>query len=908
MHRFAVVDIEATGAQIGAGEEMIQIACVVIEESQIVHTFQTLVNPAKTISPYITDLTGISDEDVEDAPFFEEIGPLLYHMLEDSVFVAHNVAFDFNFLNEHFERMGHPMLDIPRMDTVELTQILFPTLSSYHLGDICESLDIPIENAHNALSDAEATANLWMKLIQKACQLPTHTLTQLNKYGSYLIYETGLFFEYCLSAQSGEEIDESKYIQIGQLVIRRLDITSNKQEELVQSYTDLKKEFLNQYDIRHGQLEMMDAIHDYLNHDARSHLAIEASSGIGKSIGYLLPILSARDRKPTLVSTYTTHLQEQLISESIPMLDTISQQPIRVAVLKSLRHYLSLSRLSTLLKDISLDTSSCFPLMQVLVWITETETGDLDEINRGKYAEQSFWDEIFILPGETVMPMWRAYDFANQRNVRLEQADIIITNHAYFCHHFLDLRENIGEFNIVFDEAHHLMSSMYQQFYFTYSLKDWLQCLTKIANALMIEDDMKSLMLDDFLLESTYSSRLILDTQVKLLTEMATLFQLQLKDVYRSDDQQIIEISETDWSLAMKKLTKQIYHTQEKLISEITQLIETCRYQMNDSWTMDDLSYVDQLIEVKDYLENVNQALDFLLSGRELTEAFLTYSNEQDDFSFKVYKNHFSHQWHEKFRQVNHVIYTSGTLSYENSIEYFSRLMHVVHLQLVQIDSPYNYAKQLRVYIPSVGINPKSQSKVTLAKRIATMTSLIAAGAHLKLVIMQNSHEEVSRLYEELTQLDSLNDYRIIAQNSGGFPAKIIRSYRKSKAAILIGTVDFFEGIDLPNDQLDVIILCRLPFEAPDQLYVQQRQAIAQISGDQAFYKDLLPQMIFKLKQAMGRLLRTEKDRGAMIILDERFWSADYSSQIRKSLPKDMIIQQMPCEEMKANIEDFLKR
>lgn len=910
VHRFAVVDIEATGAKIGAGEEIIQIACMIIENDTIVHTFDTLVNPDKMITPYITELTGISNECLKDAPYFDEIAPLIYSLLQDSIFVAHNVAFDYYFLSEHFERLGYPPLDMPSMDTVEVTQILFPTLPSYHLADICQSLSIPLERAHDALSDVQATADLWFRLVDKGRSLPSHTLSQLIYYGKYLINQTGQFFTFCQDLKEEKQELSDEHLIIDDLLIRQPQkYDSHQVEEKRITYEELKSSFLKKYTYRPGQIEMMDCVHQYLSDDesSGSQLVMEATAGIGKTLGYLLPAISNYAYQPIIISTYTKHLQKQLIDDALPFLEKILDYPVRICLMKSLRHYLSLSRLASLKRTIRPNQSESFSLMQILVWLTQTQTGDLDEINRGKYAQNSLWDQIGITPGEMVLPQWQGYDFAQQRAIRLEHADVIITNHAYFCHHLFDLKGLFKKMIVIFDEAHHLPAMIYRQLYFSYSLQDWQTLLENLTEHINIKQSIDGLMLSDSLIIHSPLKSAELVTKIELLLEMIAVFEVQLKEHYLPNQNEQWQGKISEWPLTVKKLVKQIISIQSQVIIRLEEGADHYRHNVQADWTIEDLSFIDQLNEILKQLTLINQSLKSLIQKREMTTLYLSYTKEEQNIYLKLYKNNFKHEWHQQFQSLNPVIYTSGTLTVDGRIDYFSQMIGIKELKLKIINSNYNYSKQTQIIIPDKGINPKKQSKKSLIKFTANWIEAVAKSASYKMIIVQNSREDVQLLAEALSEREALAHCSVFNQCSAQHPEKMIQSFKQTASGIFIATIDFFEGVDLPGQALDLIILPRLPFESPDQIDVQQRQALAQISQDQVFECDLLPQMIFKLRQMFGRLIRSEDDRGVLIILDERFWRAKYSDIIRQALPENLEIWSTSPDQIIEQLTLFFK-
>lgn len=160
---YAIVDIETTGSQV-SGSGITEVAILIHDGIAIIERYETLINPQKPIPYFIQGLTGISNEMVWDSPRFHEVADKIYSLLEDRVFVAHNVNFDHSFLKHHFELAGYS-LNVSKLCTVKLSRKIKPGLASYSLGKLCDALSIPLVNRHRAMGDAEATAMLFSKLI-----------------------------------------------------------------------------------------------------------------------------------------------------------------------------------------------------------------------------------------------------------------------------------------------------------------------------------------------------------------------------------------------------------------------------------------------------------------------------------------------------------------------------------------------------------------------------------------------------------------------------------------------------------------------------------------------------------------------------------------------------------------------
>ena len=197
--RYVVVDLEATST--GSKAKIIQVGIVVIENGEIVDQYGTDVNPHEPLDSHIKELTGLTDQRLAVAPEFSQVAGRIFELVKNGVFVAHNVQFDANLLAEYLFFEGYE-LRTPRVDTVELAQVLYPQFEKYNLGILCQELGIKLDHAHTALSDAQATAELLLFMRQKLFQLPKGLLETLLNLADNLLYETYLVIEEVYQRQS----------------------------------------------------------------------------------------------------------------------------------------------------------------------------------------------------------------------------------------------------------------------------------------------------------------------------------------------------------------------------------------------------------------------------------------------------------------------------------------------------------------------------------------------------------------------------------------------------------------------------------------------------------------------------------------------------------------------------------
>src|SRR5690606_14690121 len=225
------------------------------------------------------------------------------------------------------------------------------------------------------------------------------------------------------------------------LALRKKNVSfeqKNHRERFDYAHTSDEKAalFTPHFELRDTQIRMMDTIQETLTGEITEHIAIEAPTGIGRTFGYLFPaVFHASSEKPIVVSTYTTLLQQQLFYKDIVQLQKIIPFPIQAAMLKGKSHYIHLSKFDSLLQKPVTQKLEAIYQMKVLVWLTQTETGDLDELNLTSY-DQPFWNKVRHRGwlGNETEDEWYEEDFYLHAKKLVQHAGIIVTNHAYLCH------------------------------------------------------------------------------------------------------------------------------------------------------------------------------------------------------------------------------------------------------------------------------------------------------------------------------------------------------------------------------------------------------------------------------------------------------------------------------------------
>ncbi|WP_342976310.1 bifunctional DnaQ family exonuclease/ATP-dependent helicase [Streptococcus constellatus] len=444
--KYAVVDLEATSASSNA--KIIQVGIVIIENSQIVKTYETDVNPHEKLTSHIRQLTGLTDKRLRKAPDFSQVAREIYELIEDAIFVAHNVKFDANLLAEALFGEGFELVT-PRVDTVELAQVFFPMFEKYNLGILCEQLDIPLKHAHTAIADASATATLFLKIQEKIQKLPKELVEYLLTFSNSLIYESRLAIEDAFDHMSDFTCHD---------LVKRQGIFLRKSKKIKKA-RKLSKNFqhnINLLDLeeRKEQDEFAHAVEQALKSHQSSFL--QAQTGLGKTYGYLLPALG-QTSKQILVTVPTKVLQDQIVANEGQNLEQIFH--ISLHSLKSPANYLKLDFFYDSLQQVDDNRLVNRCKMLLLVWLTETESGDLDEIGQ-RHRYQTYLQQVLHDGKLSKKSHFWDTDFWQKGQEKSKRSRVLVTNHAYFLTRLEDDKSIVENRLLIVDEAQKLFLAL----------------------------------------------------------------------------------------------------------------------------------------------------------------------------------------------------------------------------------------------------------------------------------------------------------------------------------------------------------------------------------------------------------------------------------------------------------------
>lgn len=471
-NKYAIVDLEATSASSTAC--IIQVGIVIMQNGLVIDEFASDVNPHQELDDHIVHLTGITDQQLSQAPDFSEIARTIFELIEDCIFVAHNVKFDANLLAEALFLEGFE-LRTPRVDTVELAQVFYPTLEQYKLSYLSQVLNLDLAQAHTAIEDARATGQLLFHLMDKIASLPRQTIDMLLDFSDNFLFESELVIRDAVKGKPNSLSKEYVMLEESGIVLRR-PLTYMSERELSKDF-DTNIALLG-LESRSKQEEFAKTVRRELDNTDIS--MIQAQTGIGKTYGYLLPLLAQEDVDKVVVAVPTKLLQNQIMSKEAKALAEVFN--INFHSLKGPTNYIKLDAFyHTLLRQDSNRLINRYK-MQLLVWLTETETGDLDEIKQ-KQRYMAYFDEIKHDGKLKEDSLFAGYDFWKQSYQKGQEARVVVTNHAYLLTRMEDDHDFVRGKTLVIDEGQKMVLALEQFSRHQVNLTTLLQHIHRILDS-----------------------------------------------------------------------------------------------------------------------------------------------------------------------------------------------------------------------------------------------------------------------------------------------------------------------------------------------------------------------------------------------------------------------------------------
>lgn len=930
MNKYVIIDLETTGNSVDAGDRIIEVGIVTIEHDEITNSYSTFINPGKEVPSFISSLTTITNEDVAGAPHFYEKAVEITDYFSDAYFIAHNVPFDLNFLNNELAQYGFKKLTNPTIDTVELARILYPQAPSYQLERLADYLNLNHERPHRALADATVTAQLFLAMKKKLQSLPFETISHLlrleNQFHSDLYHLLKRTYEHLIKhGKSHEQMTTYR-----SLAIKKVDAIDEKQEAIDLPFgfflddlyeTDgLLATTKNNYEYRQGQREISEVI--YHAFQKKNNALIEAGTGIGKTLAYLTTALyhSMKEKRRVVISTYTVHLQTQILDE-VAQLNDLLPFPFTVSLLKGKSRYLSLERFDQVLNETDYENNNYDATLtkaMLLIWLTETDTGDIDELQLSVNGEAFFKrvsaesDELNDLHDEL-----RNYCYYERALRQAEHANVIVTNHALLC---ADIHQNYHLLpaydDVIIDEAHHLTRVVtnyfgvdidYSTIHYTYNKVSGTDSNGWINDHLVNRQDIYTFLEVNRRWSDTWSL-------VKQLTD--DIFDQLYTYVMNEQTNEMNDVGKIECTLRQSFLKNDsLMSLTNQLFNQLTDLTQTLHDMKSFMRTRNDEAeryiYRQQLIELVNKLRaffatHDDKRVYWLSCDEKSGKSSMTLRSEQVDVS------HFLRE--HLFSKKESVILTSATLTTrKDSFTYLmDRLgLHASHTLTKQIESPFSLKDQMKLLIPNdfplLTDTNEDEYIYAVAEAILSLATITKG----RMLVLFTSYRMLSKthfLLKEIMELHETHDFMLISQGiSSGSRSRLKKNFQMFERAILLGTNSFWEGFDVPGSQLSAVVITRLPFQRPNHPTFLAEKQLIESEEKNSFVQLALPDAMLRFKQGIGRLIRSQSDRGVVFVCDKRLVEANYSKSFIDSIGDIPIYNELTSQLLQRAEQTFIR-
>jgi ATP-dependent DNA helicase DinG len=909
MDSIVALDIETTGLD-PQKDAIIEIGAVRFNNNRIENEWETLINPGRKIPPFITQLTGISDHMVMEAPSIHDIVADFQHFVGDTSVLGHNVGFDLSFLR----KQGLFKLN-DALDTYEIAAVLLPTASRYGLSSLAQQLNIPLKANHRAMADARVTSEVYRSLYEIALDLPIQLLAEIVHLSENINWSGFGFFYSVLRDRSKETISASQVRQgyygplfDGYSARELTPLAPNEQQvsldpDEVASALEPGGIFAHHfpnYEYRPQQIEMLREVTRALSEGR--HLLVEAGTGTGKSMAYLLPaaLWALKNSQRVVISTNTINLQDQLIKKDIPDLRSAMGINLSATVMKGRSNYLCPRRLENLRRRGPDNADEMRVLGKVLVWLQTTASGDRNEINLNGFSEREVWLRMSAedegCTTENCLKRGGICPFYRARQAALS-SHILIVNHALLLADVATGNRVLPEYNyVIVDEAHHLEEATTNalSFKITQSMID--HALRELgspkAGALgkLVE------ILKDHIPPSDYAA---INRFIQQVTDLAFQFQSTSQSFFQAIDGFLLEQRDGN-DIGM-------YAHQERILpatrtqpawGDVEAAWEECETSLNP--LNENIAQMLQALgDLRDELPEENE--DAISNLSSLHRRFNEMQSNLDGmvfepradviYWFEIQPNgrqmslnaaplHIGplmqkYLWNDK----SSVILTSATLTAAGEFNYLRGRLNADEAYELAVGSPFDFESSVLLYIANDIPEPSDRSGHQRAVEQGILRLCTATGG--KALVLFTSYDQLRRTSQFLSPRLAQKDIRVYEQGEGASANMLLENFRADEHAVLLGTRAFWEGVDVPGEALSVLIIVKLPFDVPSDPIVSARSE----TFEDPFSEYSLPEAILRFRQGFGRLIRTQSDRGVVAIFDRRIMSKRYGRLFTDSLP-----------------------
>lgn len=898
-----VLDTETTGLSC-AENELIEISAARLRGREVVDRFDTFVHPNGLIPPEITELTSITNADVAHAPRAEEAVAALEEFVQGCPVIAHNATFDRSFIES--VKGGVRVSDI-WIDSLALSRIALPRLSSHKLATMAELFGCAAVS-HRASDDVEALCGVWRILLCALTDLPGGLMRLLADMHPDVRWPYRPIFSFLAGERQGETFSlEAARAQVMQADAEpdHIDadelpgLTMPRRDEIELRYAPggLVNDMYASYEPRAEQIVMASEVRDAFA--TSTHRVIEAGTGVGKSIAYLVPAAEAAKRNKITVgiATKSNNLTDQLMYQELPKLARELDGGLSFCALKGFDHYPCLLKLESLAagREITTNRDPADTLTAIAVlyaFACQSPTGDLDSLGiRWRSVNRA---DLTTSSRECARGNCHFFNrgcFVRCARRRAAKADIVVTNHSLLFRNVAADGKILPPIrHWIIDEAHSVEKEARRQWALSVSADESRMVFERLGGA-----------------QSGALGRL---THALASSDAATLF-LGLGAKAAS--------SASRASLAMAELFE--------AVRELSRNGKADGYADANIWIGPELrahrgweyfeptarTAIDALDEAGKNLsslaesvgaENPEMVIEVADGARRIKEMKSTLSlilegaDEHYVYSLQVNKARraggealtaermdigeaLAEQW---LPEMHSVVFTSATVTVSNSFDHFNHSVGLDRLpkgsfSCVQLESSYNFQENMAVVVAGDIPDPRDRDAYLAAmENLLVDVHMAMGGSTLTLFTNRRDMED---LYGRVEPRLSRQGLELACQLRGTSVKRLRDRFLSEESSSLFALKAFWEGFDASGATLRCVVIPKLPFANPTEPLSCERN----VREERAWAKYSLPDAVLEVKQAAGRLIRTSTDRGVLVLADSRLLSKGYGKKFLSSLP-----------------------
>jgi len=618
---------------------------------------------------------------------------------------------------------------------------------------------------------------------------------------------------------------------------------------------------ISNYSVRESQVAMAQAIEETIAE--KQSLIAESGTGTGKTFAYLIPALLSG--KKTLISTGTKHLQEQLFHRDIPtVLDTLELNA-KVSLLKGRSNYLCLHRMTqTRGSSRRLDKTQLAELEAISNWVPRSASGDIGDLSDVP-EDSRIWPDNCL--GQSCSYFEDCY--VNKARKAALASDVVVVNHHLFFADKSLKNDGFGALlpevdTVVFDEAHQIPDIASN--FLGSSFSSWQ--VMELANDTRAAELREKSLIPALVSTADELDKLTADYRLALgLTERRVSW-FDLVDEIPNLPKKLISLANklTDFSDVLEKASV-AGESLTRCYERALELAQACQKLADDS----DNDDVVRWVEVARRTFRIHETP--LNIGHELSAYF---GNK------------------EQAR-----IFTSATLSIDGDFSHYQQLVGLaIDTPNKTWDSPFDYFNQAALYVPEGMPAPKEDGFTeALFNEVYPVLKASQGGAF----VLFTSFRIMQQFEERLEEASEPDEFKLLMQGDTS-KRELLSEFEQNSNSVLLGTMSFWEGVDVPGDALRCVIIDKLPFESPFDPVIKARLNAMQEAGENPFMNYQVPRAVITLRQGAGRLIRSTKDKGVLMICDSRLRTTHYGRTFLNSLPR------MRRTNDKSKITAFLQR